>query len=53
MQGLEKNLPFAENENVLNLVYLEEEMVNLRVTQAPVRCRIKIENIYEALKFCV
>lgn len=32
MQGLEKNLPFAENENLLNSAYLEEEMVNLRVT---------------------
>lgn len=53
MQGLEKNLPFAENENVLNLAYLEEEMVNLRVTQAPDGCRIKIKNIYEALTFCV
>lgn len=46
MQGLEKDLPFAENDNLLNSAYLEEEMVNFRVAQAPVRCRIKIENIY-------
>lgn len=35
MQGLEKNLPLAENENLLNSAHLEEEMGNLRVTQAP------------------
>lgn len=53
MQGLEKNLPFTENENLLNSAHPEEEMANLRVTQAPARCRIKPENIYKAFKSCV